>query len=196
MTVTSVTAVAVSFRSISTSPSTPADTAASQPAGTAPAGPAPAGKADRRADTLLTRLDTDRDGAISKDEFTSGGIELLKKASVRAHHRHVGQGEGIDKRDERWRARLERVFDRIDADGDGAVSRDELNAGFQRQEGSRGKGPEEPAGPPPAMTFVTSVTLVAMAIRRYTVDATAAPTPEAPAPVAPLTSAVDEPLVA
>jgi hypothetical protein len=174
MTVTSVTAVAVSFRATSVSGSSGASSGPEPSAAPSPR----AAAASRRADTLVSRLDTDDDGAISKDEFTSGAIDLLKRASVRAHHRHVGQGDGIDKRDARWQARLERAFDRIDANGDGSVDHGELAARMMPKErpGHRKgqEGASSDAAPAPT-TSVTSVTLVAIAIRRYTVDAAAAP---------------------
>jgi hypothetical protein len=169
MTVTSVTAVAVSFRATSVS-------ALSEPAEPAP--PKGAAVAARRADTLVSRLDTDEDGKVSKDEFTAGAIDLLKRASVREHHRHVGRGDGIDKRDARWRARLERAFDRIDANGDGSLDTGEIAARLTPK-GKHGKGAaqeSEPASPGAvATTTTTSVTIVAIAIRRYTVDAGAFP---------------------
>jgi hypothetical protein len=195
MTVTSVTAVAVSFRSVSTT------SPGAEAAETRPAGSSRTAAAERRADTLLTRLDTDQDGAVSKDEFTSGAIELLRRASARAYHRHVGRedGDGDDRREDRWRARLERVFDRIDGNGDGAVDRGELSARMQPK-ARPGRRPEhgcESSCPPPAATTVTSVTLVAVAIRRYTVDAApATPTPgsTAPASQAPAAAPASEPL--
>jgi len=209
MTVTSVTAVAVSFRAIRFGTSAaagapvsgggsapaPADDSASSPAAVAMEPAASTSKVSSRAVALFQRLDSDQDGNISKDEFTSGAIDLLKRASVREHHRHVGRGEGIDKRDARWLARLERAFDRIDASGDGAVDQDELSAPMLRADRApRGSRDSEPGGAAPQTTSVTSVTLVAVAIRRYTVDAAAAPAPAPAAPVAP--AQADEPAAA
>ena len=173
MTVTSVTAVAVSFRATSVSVPPEPDAPAAQSPRTAAAA--------RRADTLLTRLDTDEDGTVSKDEFTTGAIALLKRAAARAHHRHVGRGEGSEKREERLRARLERAFDRIDANGDGSLEHGELAARLTpKQRAGRGSGHDcESACPPAATTTVTNVTLVAVAIRRYTLDATQAPAAQA-----------------
>src|SRR6185436_1387908 len=39
-----------------------------------------------RAETLVKALDTDGDGVVTKEEFTAGALELLKRASVRFHH--------------------------------------------------------------------------------------------------------------
>ena len=192
MTVTSVTAVAVSFRASSVSGSSGSD---------APARSTGAAVAARRAETLVSRLDTDEDGAVSKDEFTSGAIDLLKRASVRAHHRHVGRGEGIEKRDARWLGRLERAFDRIDANGDGSLDAGEVAAQLTGRPGRRNgqvAGDESASGAPSSpATSVTSVTIVAIAIRRYTVDAAQTAPPATPeTPVANPETPADAPLAA
>jgi len=148
MTISSVSAVAVSFRSSSPAKGSSTDvptTAAPAPAD-APALPTdtvelsqPAvdsvtatGTPSRRSDTLLRALDADGDGLVSKEEFTNGAIELLKRASVRFHHQRVGKGEGIEKRDEKWTRRLEDVFPHVDANHDGSVDVTELTSALPK----------------------------------------------------------------
>jgi hypothetical protein len=203
MTVTSFTAVAISFRATRFGTSAAADVPVSGGApAPAPAGepaPAPAGGAEparstvsSRAVALFRRLDADQDGSISKDEFTSGAMDLLKRASVREHHRHVGRGDGHDRREARWQARLERAFDRIDANGDGSLDQNEVAAPLARADRGRRTGHDrEPDGAGPTTTSVTSVsvTIVSIAIRRYTAEAAAGPGAPAPAAPWPATSA-------
>ena len=44
-----------------------------------------------RAETVLKTFDTDGDGVVTKTEFTTGAMEVLKRASVQFHHQRVGQ---------------------------------------------------------------------------------------------------------
>jgi hypothetical protein len=104
-----------------------------------------------RAETLIKALDTDGDGIVTKEEFTESALELLKRASVRFHHLPPSaKGQGIQKRDDRWTSRLEDVFAHVDRNHDGAIDVTELTSAL----------------PKPVAT-TTSVTVAAVAIKRY-----------------------------
>jgi len=186
MTVTSISTVTVSFRSV-----TPSESKAPPPSTQPAAPPAPPASdtvelsqqaaaearstdAAARAETLLKSLDTDGDHVISKEEFTKGAMVLLKQASVRFHHHHVGQGGGIEKRDDRWTARLEDVFARVDADHDGSIDQAELAAALP-QNAPRQLAPETDRAPETTVAPATNVTFVAVAVRKYTAAGTALP---------------------
>jgi hypothetical protein len=193
MTVTSLSAVAVSFRSASltagSSHSTHSVPAAAPAPADAPALPTdtvelsqpaadtatPTGIRSTRSETLLRALDANGDGLVSKEEFTDGAIELLKHASVRFHHRRVGKGDGIEKRDEKWTSRLEDVFAHVDANRDGSVEISELTSALPKsaQRPARRLPQFGADGPAAAITdAVTSVTVVvALAIKQYTLEA-------------------------
>ena len=101
MTVTRITAVAVSFRTVTPTTShartpvrkeheySPPDSvelsqqAVAEARSTDPS---------VRAETRLKTFDTDGDGVVTKTELTAGAIEVLKRASVRFHHQRVGRG--------------------------------------------------------------------------------------------------------
>ena len=186
MTVTSITAVTVSFRSVTRSESKaaapsadPVAAAAAPPADTVElsqqaAVEARTTDAAARAETLLKSLDTDGDHVISKEEFTRGAMALLKQASVRFHHHRVGNGNGVDTRDERWSARLEDVFAKVDGNHDGSIDQAELAAALPQNAPrpvaqDRDRGCEAVAAP------ATNVTFVAAAVRKYTAAGTTLP---------------------
>jgi len=193
MTVTSLSAVAVSFRSTSLtggrpSHSTHSALAAAPAPADAPALPTdtvelsqpaadtatPTGIRSTRSETLLHTLDANGDGLVSKEEFTDGAIELLKHASVRFHHRRVGTGDGIEKRDEKWTSRLEDVFAHVDANRDGSVDISELTSALPKsaQRPARRLPQFGTDGTAPATTgAVTNVTVVAVAIKQYSLEA-------------------------
>ena len=100
--------------------------------------PAPTeAKEPARGDALFEALDADGDGAVTKDEFVDGARELLQSSERhgRSHGRHRGDrfdGSGRDDRDSsRLTRRLERLFERVDANGDGAVAKTELAGALQ-----------------------------------------------------------------
>jgi hypothetical protein len=153
--------------------------------------PVPPSRAARQADALFVAFDTDQDGSITKDEFTESARDFLRRA--RDVHR-PDRAEGGHHRDHESRGvhrlerRLEHLFDRVDTDGDGAATRDELLAGLERR-GQRGEPsgltpsvpPAAPTGQDPTavpgagvVSFV-SVTHVEVAIRRYSVVEQLAP---------------------
>jgi hypothetical protein len=115
MTVTSIANVAVSFRTVTED--TPRASAAQKDA------PAPAATdsvelsqqaaaearstdPSARAETLLKAFDTDGDGVVTKNEFTTGAMEVLKRASLSFHHQRIGRSGGADKREQKWGGEL------------------------------------------------------------------------------------------
>jgi hypothetical protein len=167
MTVTSITNVAVSFRTVTEDPphaSAPAHKDAPAPPATdsvelsqQAAAEARSTDPSARAETLLKAFDTDGDGVVTKTEFTTGAMEVLKRASVRFHHQHVGRGGGVDKRDQRWTDHLEEVFAKVDANHDGAIDRAELTSALPARQ----------------------VTAASLAIREYTIVSRAKKAPPA-----------------
>jgi hypothetical protein len=102
MTVTSITTVAVSFRTDTGETQHTNTTAAKAPAISAndsvelsqqAAAEARSTDPSARAETLLKAFDTDGDGVVTKTEFMTGAMEVLKRASVSFHHQRVGRGE-------------------------------------------------------------------------------------------------------
>jgi hypothetical protein len=145
---------------------------------------------DRRADRLMTALDADGDGSVTAGEFSDGAMSLLRRAGAqhRAERHH-------DRRDEsrrlgRFERTLERAFERVDANDDGAIDAQEMTAalGGIRRGGYGRHDREEAASSAPTAApdvrpasggaTVTTVqfTFVAIAIQRYSsVQATAGP---------------------
>ena len=176
MIVTSLTELAVSVRSTLTRGSSNAGATSSN------TNPEPGPAADtvdlsaRRAETLIDALDKDGDGLVSKEEFTEGAMELLKRAAVRFHHLPAGNAKSIEKRDERWTNRLEDVFAHVDRNHDGAIDVSELTSALpkpaQRPEQRQScSSTQTSTGSPTEVTATASVTVVAVAIRRYVTGA-------------------------
>lgn len=114
-------------------PAAPVDAPAPVPAPEAP--PVATSRAARRAEVLLDALDADQDGAVTKEEFVDGAMALLRRAGARHrhhHHHHHVHGEGHDRHGHESRGmgrlerKLDRLFDRVDAGGDGSVDQAEL----------------------------------------------------------------------
>ena len=125
-----------------------------------------------RAETLMKALDTDRDGVVTKEEFTDGAVELLKRASVRFHHLPPpAKSHGIEQRDDHWTSRLEDVFAHVDRNHDGAIDVTEMTSALpkaaQRPAQRQSVSATETATGSPAAATTTSVAVVAVAIRRY-----------------------------
>ena len=174
MIVTSLSALAVSVRTTlnwgTSNAGTPARSARKK---SATPGTDTVELSKERAETLMKALDTDRDGVVTKEEFTDGAVELLKRASVRFHHLPPpAKSHGIEQRDDRWTSRLEDVFAHVDRNHDGAIDVTEMTSALpkaaqrpaQRQSVS---ATETATGSPAAVATTTSVAVVAVAIRRY-----------------------------
>lgn len=156
----SVTAVAVSFTQSSTGgveqALAPAGTPASQPT---------------KADRLVRALDRDQDGAITKDEFTQGAIALLRRAAARQYARAERNDDGPSRADEKrhhgMANRLARVFDRLDANQDGALDVAEMADGLGRRSGGTVEPRAPQAGASSSFTAV-AVSVSTIAVQQYT----------------------------
>lgn len=168
----------------STATATPVDTAAISPqaaaAGTEPAAandaaataappPAPPSAADR-ATALFAALDADHDGTVTGEEFTSGAKQILsqargpRRAGDGDHDRGRHDGHGVG----RLEKKLERLFERVDANGDGAIDQEELTGALAAADARR--QPAAPSTTPAAgaTTVTFSFTVVSIAVKRYT----------------------------
>jgi len=146
-------------------PATAPAQSASTPAAPATAPPQPTDTvalsgASRRGSALMTAVDADRDGVVSKDEFTSGAMALLRRAGGR-HHAH------------RLERKLEKLFARVDGNHDGSIDANELTSALSRSAKRRGEcHPSETCRPAESRgasaPVAASVTVVAVAIQQYT----------------------------
>ena len=181
------------------SPSAATGTAAAPDGQSAPPSqPAPPTSSDRAA-ALFTALDADEDGAITEDEFKSGAKQILSQGRRPRHADHdddhdhgdhrVHEGRGM----RRLERKLDRLFDRVDANGDGSVDQTELTDALAAADARR-QPPPSPSGQEPGTnpatgqagatgTVVTfSMTFVSIAVKRYTTLQSAEATPTATAP--------------
>jgi Ca2+-binding EF-hand superfamily protein len=130
--------------------------ASAQPEETAPS--APSSRAARRADVLHNALDADEDGAISKEEFVDGAMALLRRAGAH-HHGHRVHGERHDHGgheghgSSRLERKLDRLFERVDASGDGNVDQAELTDALARV--TRERRPDTTETPAPSASQET-----------------------------------------
>ena len=74
-------------------------------------------KSSTKADQLFSKIDTNGDGTISKDEFAKAG------AAIHRHRHHGAHKTGSLSSSASPRNQL---FSKIDTDGDGSVSKDEM----------------------------------------------------------------------
>lgn len=200
-------------RAASAPPSASPDSDASAP-GAPPPPPAGGKTPAERAEALFTALDVDQNGSISEDEFVSGAKALLRRGRAGHHegrhdgpHRRERRGDddvvvrhddprpGDDGtqvrrhehgRGHRLERRLERLFDRVDTNDDGGLTREELTRAL---EGVRRDAPTPPLAAPATLqtppvpdaatiTASTSVNIsisITIAVQRYTSIQTSAP---------------------
>lgn len=71
----------------------------------------------------MMRMDTDRDGKVSKVEFQAGTAARMAKAEAKGRERKGGKGDGS------------RAFGMLDANGDGVLDKAELGKMAQRRFG-------------------------------------------------------------
>lgn len=95
-------------------------------------------------DRMVRHLDADGDGLVSFDEFRMPGTRMLRRLDtdgngsisheeVQAHRREI-QARRAERAEERA-ARMDRMFDSMDTDGDGAVTAAEMRRGaFDRMD--------------------------------------------------------------
>lgn len=181
------------------SPSAGTETAAAAAGAAAPPSqPAPPSSSDR-AGALFAALDADQDGAVTEDEFKSGAKQILsqgrrpRRADHDDDHDHgdhrVHEGRGM----RRLERKLDKLFDRVDANGDGSLDQTELTdalaaADKRREPPPPPQGQEPGSGPAAGQagatgTVVTfSMTFVSIAVKRYTTLQSGESTPAATAP--------------
>ncbi|MDA7427970.1 EF-hand domain-containing protein [Primorskyibacter aestuariivivens] len=96
----------------------------------------------RRVARMIETLDSDGNGTLSAEEMEAardmrGGHGQRAGKDGEGHKKRWGWGKSNEERRE---ARIERMFDRIDADGDGAISEaeyDEARAHMMKRRGGR-----------------------------------------------------------
>lgn len=115
-----------------------------------------------RAAPLLAALDGDRDGSITRQEFTAAASALLRRdAPARANDEGRGRRglPGLERR-------LEKAFGRIDGNRDGALDKDELTAALAGRDQRDGDDVPAPAAAGVMVTYVR-VTSISIAVQRY-----------------------------
>lgn len=139
-----------------------------------------------RAAALFKALDANQDGSVTEDEFKAGAKALLRRGreNDRAegpHHSERGHHGG-----RRLERALERAFDRVDSDGDGSLTKDELAAalspasksatqtattptlGVSADSSSAASGNSVDGSAQKVTSTFVSLTVVSIAIRTYT----------------------------
>jgi hypothetical protein len=133
-------------------------------------------------DALFGALDANKDGSITAQEFTDGATALLRRAGARHHHRHARGDDDRGHRDQevsgsgRLERTLEKLFDRVDANHDGSIDKDELATALDPAPASPSAAApsDQAAAAPPgnqpdlASVATTRVTYVAVAVEQYT----------------------------
>lgn len=201
-------------RAAAAPPSAPPDSDDAPAPGAPPPPPAGGKTPAERAEALFTALDADQNGSISEDEFVSGAKALLRRGRAGHHqgrhdgpHRRERRGDddvvvrhddprpGDDGtqvrrhehgRGHRLERKLERLFDRVDTNDDGGLTREELTRAL---EGVRRDAPTAPPAAPATpqtppvpdastITASTSVNIsisITIAVQRYTSIQASAP---------------------
>jgi len=129
--------------------------------------PAPdASRGDRMAQHIMARVDTDKDGKISKPEFDTESTALFKRLDknsdgkiasdeVPAHRWGKGPKFAMMDTDKdgkvtkaEFTAAEDQMFSKADANGDGVITADEMQAGHHRHHGQDGQMPDGNAPAP------------------------------------------------
>jgi Ca2+-binding EF-hand superfamily protein len=133
----------------------PQATAASTVAGT----PATSDSSHRAA-ALFTALDADRDGTVTRQEFTEGAARLLRQAGARLPQ-GSGDGAGGDQSAQpsagapaELASLLDEAFTRVDANRDEAVSSNELTTALDQAAARQPRQSAAAGNPSPSSTAV------------------------------------------
>jgi hypothetical protein len=142
-------------------------------ASAAPVGTAAPPTERTKAGGLLDALDSDKNGVLSKAEFTEGASALLRGSGDR---RSVNAGRGSERGEERSSGRLERklarAFRRIDGNDDGAIDEAELGAALSRRRPEAAEpllpeGAPAPDGGASVSISYVRVSYLSVALQRY-----------------------------
>jgi len=130
--------------------------------------------APSRTDALMSALDADGDGSVTAKEFVNGAEKLLRQGAFADRHRHHHGYHRADAHDggmRRLEGRLQTLFNKLDADGNGSVDKGELAAALGESAPTDAAQTASPDAQAPAASSVTQVTFVAVALQQYTVTA-------------------------
>lgn len=163
---------------------------------------------DDAASALFNALDADQDGSVTEDEFKAGAKALLRQGQRGDHAEGVPHGDHGHRGGRRLDRALGRLFDAVDGNGDGNITKDELSAALAKTSKSAQNTQGTVQAPPPetvspiadptdtptnanatsSASFV-SVTVVSVAIRSYTSisqsGTTSSTSPQSPAATKP-----------
>ena len=93
---------------------------------------------------LFAEMDTDGNGVISAEEILASMQERAQNRLSKGVERMVDKldedGDGALSADEMPQRGSSRMFEHLDDDGDGAISAEEFEAGKEKREEMRGKG--------------------------------------------------------
>lgn len=140
---------------------------------------------DDGSSALFKALDANQDGSVTEEEFKTGAKALLRRGRRNEHADGVRHGDHDHRGGRRLDRTLGRLFDAVDGDGDGNITKDELSAALGKVKNAQGPAQDPPPEPPapiadplgqPAQANTSSsasasyfsVTVVSVAIRSYT----------------------------
>lgn len=85
-------------------------------------------EADAARDTRFSEIDTNADGLVSRDELTAQSVKRAEERVARMMERLDADGDGLlSKEDMAKGSRIDRMFDRLDADNDGVITQAEFD---------------------------------------------------------------------
>ncbi len=93
----------------------------------------------------LAQFDTDKNGGLTLQEFQGLWLDFMRPQMVRGFQRFDADGDGSVTKAE-LEAPLDRMLQHMDANDDGAIGRDEMGPRHHRR-GDRDRGPDGPEGP-------------------------------------------------